>query len=213
MKDGRWEFLAIPMVLIGLGGIAIILLAGKAGLWAWLLLGAVGLVGLAIVAWFVMARPHPPAPPVPGSLPEPPDDGTYRLLLIADGVCGTSDLEAAISDNGNAARTSVYVVAPALGSRTARMTGDEQAYVEAAARLDQTLANLAPLGVLSGGRVGSHDPLQALEDGFREFPAHRVLFVVHEDASENWLEHGVVEAARDRYPVPVTALVVQAEDA
>jgi hypothetical protein len=202
----RAEFLAIPMTLIGLGVVAILLLAGDAGLWAWLLVGVAGLIVIGIALWYAMHRERPSA--APAALPEPPDDGTRRLLVVADGVCASGQLRGAISGNGEGGRTAVHVVAPALGSRTARLTGDEQAYAEAEERLQGMLAMLDGLGVSTSGRVGSHDPLQALEDGLREFPARHVVFVIHEGLSENWLEHGVVDAARERYPVSIATVVV-----
>jgi len=199
------------MTLIVLGIVAVLLVAGSAGLWAWLLVGVIGLVVLGAVVWWVVRRPR--ATGAPASLPDVPDDGSHRLLVIADGVCPPGDLEAAISDGGQPRPTAVHVVAPALGSRTARLTGDEHAYADAAARLDAILAMLTPLGVDAGGRVGSHDPLQALEDGLREFPARHVLFIVHEGAEENWLEHGVVDAARERFSVSVSTVIVPGDGA
>ena len=65
----------------------------------------------------------------------------------------------------------MFVIAPAIGSRreSARWTADEHAYQDAAAHLDATLRALGELEVDATGRVGSHDPLQAADDGLREF--------------------------------------------
>jgi hypothetical protein len=132
----------------------------------------------------------------------------YRVLLIVDDACAPAELAAALAAHGEHGQTAAFVVAPALGSRIARWTGDEHAYREAAARLDATLAALAALSISSSGHVGSHDPLQATEDGLREFPADEILLAVHPDGQTNWLEEGVPDAARARYPIPVRTLTV-----
>lgn len=58
----------------------------------------------------------------------------------------------------------------------------------------------------ASGRVGARDPLQAADDGLREFSAGEILFVVRPSGNTSWLEDGVVQQARDRYPIPVTEL-------
>ena len=87
-----------------------------------------------------------------------------------------------------------------------RWTADEHAYQAAQKRLDATVAALARHGITASGHVGSHDPLQAADDGLREFAADEIVFVVHPDAESDWLQRGVVELAEQRYPVPVRRL-------
>jgi hypothetical protein len=60
--------------------------------------------------------------------------------------------------------------------------------------------------------VGAHDPLQAADDGLREFPADAIVFATHPDGRANWLEEGVVETARRRSSVPVSHVVVDTAD-
>lgn len=131
------------------------------------------------------------------------DDDTHRVLLVADAACDPGVLGSTVTGNS---RNAVFVVAPALGSRTARWTGDEQAYRDAQERLDATLQAFAERGIEARGHIGSHDPLQAADDGLREFPADEIVFAVHGDGDANWLEEGIVDAARSRYTIPVTAV-------
>jgi hypothetical protein len=74
--------------------------------------------------------------------------------------------------------------------------------------LDQTLTELATVRGLDvkGGKIGSHDPIQAADESLREFPADEVLFALDPDASPNWLEEGAVELAQSRYGIPVAKL-------
>ena len=206
MSNGKrsWEFAAIPITLVVVGIAAIILWAANAGLWVWIAVGIVMLVAFVVVLVVYMRRPHHPAAPPP--TPARVDDDVHRVLVIADDDCAPGELGAALAGEG-AGPTAVFVVAPALGSRTARWTGDEHAYQDAQRHLDATLEALAGLNVEAKGHVGSHDPLQAADDGLREFPADEIVFAIN-PAGTNWLEEGVVDAARARYAIPVRDIVV-----
>ena len=205
-----WEFIAIPMVLGALGLLAVIMLAETAGLWAWLAVGAIFLAALVAVALVTMRRPqHPRTGPIGVGAAAHVDDGVHRVLLIADDTCTPENLGAAIAAHGDDDRTEVFVIAPALGSRTARWTGDEQAYANATQHLGDTLKALAELHIDADGHIGPHDPLQAADGGLREFAADEVVFAVHPPDHANWLESGVVDAARTRYPIPVSELTVE----
>jgi hypothetical protein len=124
------------------------------------------------------------------------------VLLVVDGACTDADLRPLAGTSS----VSVFVVAPALSSRVARWTGDEQAYTHAEEHLEAALGALHDLGYEARGHVGSHDPLQAADDGLREFAADEVVFVLAGGHEAGWLEDGVVDLARDRYPVPVRRL-------
>jgi hypothetical protein len=193
--------------LVGLGlVIALLFIAAAGGLWAWLLLGAV-LAGIAVAALLIYAqRPgHPPraAAPPPASQPA---DGVHRILVIADDGCGPTELRDALAFRRTEAPLEVFIVAPALGSRVGRWTGNEGAYAQAQARLDATIAAFAELEIDARGHVGSHDPLQAADDGLREFPASEVVFATTSNDDGGWLEEGVVEEARLRYGIAVTQI-------
>ena len=58
------------------------------------------------------------------------------------------------------------------------------------------------------GEVGDGDPLQAIEDALRTFGADEIVISTHPAGRSNWLERGVVGAARERFDVPVTHVVV-----
>jgi hypothetical protein len=212
-RDTIRELGAIPIVLVVLGLLGVIMVAAVAGAWVWVALGVGAFVVLVAVVIVVMARPHRPAagstPSLPVGAAQHPDDGVHRALLIVDVDCPPDDLGTAIGAEGMLPTgVEVFVIAPALSSRTARWTGDEHAYQEAATHLDATLAALAALNIDARGHVGSHDPLQAAEDGLREFPADEIVLAVHPAGEKNWLEQGVADAARARYALPVREVVV-----
>ena len=63
------------------------------------------------------------------------------------------------------------------------------------------------------GEVGDGDPLQAIEDALRTFGADEIIISTHPEGRSNWLERGIVENARERFPVPITHVVVDLETA
>jgi hypothetical protein len=106
-------------------------------------------------------------------------------------------------------REDVLLVCPALNSRVRTWTSDEDgARAAAQSRLDASLAQLSESGVTARGEIGDGDPLQALEDALRVFPADEIVLSTHPPGRSHWLEQGVVELARQRYDVPITHVVV-----
>ena len=57
--------------------------------------------------------------------------------------------------------------------------------------------------------VGDPDPLRAITDALRSFPADEIVVVTRADDEASRLEQGVVAAARDRFDVPVTHLAAR----
>ena len=66
-------------------------------------------------------------------------------------------------------------------------------------------------GVQATGEVGDGDPLQAIEDALRTFGADEIVISTHPEGRSNWLERNVVGAARERFDVPITHVVVDLE--
>jgi len=210
-RESLREFGAIPIVLAILGWGGLLVLAAMAGWQAWILLG-IATIGAALILVWVYARRHrhPAAESAPTGHPHatPLASDVYRVLVIADEDCASETFGQRLRDHAAGRKTEAFVVAPALGSRLARWTGDEKAYADATERLEATVQVLERSGLKAAGHVGPHDPLQAADDGLREFHADEVLFVTGADDQANWLEEGVVDTARSRYAVPVTHIVV-----
>ena len=208
MKDytTRVELMAIPIVALIFGGGLILALASVAGMWAWLLVGVAGIV-LAVLLLVVYARrnPHPAAgEPAPATAGAPAADETYRVLVISDDSCVDPQFAGQIAAHAEGRTVDVLVIAPAIGSRLARWTGDESAHADARTHLDDTVAALAQAGISARGETGADDPLQAADDGLRKFAAHEIVFVTTPGTDTDWVERGVVEAAEKRYDLPVT---------
>jgi hypothetical protein len=60
------------------------------------------------------------------------------------------------------------------------------------------------------GETGADDPIQATDDGLREFAANEIVFVTKPGTDTDWVEEGVIETAKQRYDIPVTHIALSA---
>jgi hypothetical protein len=101
----------------------------------------------------------------------------------------------------------IHVVAPASNiSRLDWLTNAEDDARGEASELAERTAEAAPTDDVDA-TVGDSDPLQAIEDALRTFPADEVIIITLPDESASWLETGAGEEAQRRFALPVTHLV------
>ena len=126
----------------------------------------------------------------------PLEDETLRDLVRAH--TGSEDAE-------------VRIVAPAADlSRLEWLASDEdEAREEAAEVAERTADAVAPEADVAEAEVGDVDPVQAIEDALRQFPAEELLVVTHPGAEAGWLEKDAGAEALERFDLPVTRLVVE----
>ena len=138
------------------------------------------------------------------------DGGPARkILVVANETIGGDELRVLLGRKAEGVTEEVLLVCPALNSKLRTWTSDEDgARAAAQERLDECLARLRDAGITARGEIGDGDPLQALEDALRTFPADEIVVSTHPPGRSNWLEQGVVENARMRFDVPVTHVVV-----
>ncbi len=138
-----------------------------------------------------------------------------RLLVLANETCASvavlEEVRARMRTPG--AIEEVVVVAPALArSRlTHWLTSDESARDAAQKRLDQSIAALTSEGLAARGELGDADPLQALNDAVRVHRPDEVIIATHTPKRSQWLERRVVDAAREKFLLPITHVVVDLE--
>jgi hypothetical protein len=140
-------------------------------------------------------------------------DDRHRLLVIANETLPGETLRQEVEYRVKQPdKTDVWVVSPALNTKVRHWTNEEEpARAAAAKRLDRMLANLKRAGLKADGTIGDDDPVQAIEDALRTFYADEVIVSTHPVGKSNWLEADVVMRARDRFPIPVTHVVVDLE--
>ncbi len=130
----------------------------------------------------------------------------YRVLVIADAAATSSSFRQSLLDAAAGRPTQALVVAPAISSKLDRLTGDQSAYDEASTRLHKTVSGLDAIGVEARGHIGSHDPLQAVAEALREFPADWIVFATHPGDQVD-----VVAAAGKETGIPVSHVVLDGE--
>jgi hypothetical protein len=129
----------------------------------------------------------------------------HRVLVIANDAIDGAQLHETLRDRGP---SEVLVVAPALSSRLRFWVSDvDPARRRAAARLRRSLPGLQGDGIEAEGTIGDADPLNAIADGLRVFPADELVLVTHPEDEEHWVEHGLVERVRARFSLPILHLV------
>jgi GABA permease len=200
----RDEASAFQVVLLTLGGAVLVVAAAWLSTWLGV---AVFLALVAAALWAIRGgmRQRPPQAHVVH------DDAerARRILVVANETVAGDELRDLLGRKAAGVREDVLLVCPALNSKLRTWTSDEDGARSAAQeRLDASLARLSELGVQARGEIGDGDPLQAVEDALREFPADEIVVSTHPPGRSNWLELGVVENARLRFDVPVTHVVV-----
>ena len=198
---------AFRLVLLAIGYFGLIVLAAAINTW----LGVAVFVLLTIIAlgWIVRARREPPERTAPVRRSRP---GERRILVIANETVSGETLREEIRRRAEDYDERVRVICPTLLSRVRYFASDEDgARAQAQERLEHSLSRLREVGVNCEGEVGEADPLQAIEDALRTFGADEIIVSTHPEGRSLWLERGVVQAARERFDVPITHIVVDLE--
>ncbi|HWB23084.1 MAG TPA: hypothetical protein VG652_09375 [Gaiellaceae bacterium] len=130
-----------------------------------------------------------------------------HLLVVVNTEVPTSALRALVYSRGGK-DAEMLVVAPASDiSRLDWLTNAEDDARAGAASLAGRTADAIPTGLVDA-QVGDSDPLNAIEDALRTFPADEILVVSRPDAEATWLESGSGLAAQERFSLPVTRVTV-----
>jgi GABA permease len=196
-------------VLVAALGLVVALAGWLGGTWV-----ALGLfLGLAlgvVVGLFVRTEPRTREPAVWEQFAAARE--RRHILVVANETCAGQALLDEIRYRASGYDAEVLVVAPALSSHVRYWTSDiDDGRSAAKERLDASLAALAAAGIAARGEIGDADPLQAIEDALRTFGADEVIVSTHPPGRSNWLERDVVAAARERFDVPITHVVVDLE--
>jgi hypothetical protein len=204
-EEAAFRFLWLTIVYFGLIAIGSLINT-------WVGLAVFLLETGALIGWWLTKRGDQVTPSKQAPPPHPPDE--RRVLVIANETVGGPELLAELERHARGMRTEVLVVTPALNSPLRHWVSDEDgARAAAAERLDTSLEAMRAAGLEARGQVGDSDPVQAIEDALRTFAPDELVISTHPEGRSNWLERGVVEAARERFDLPVTHVVVDLEAA
>lgn len=130
-----------------------------------------------------------------------------RLLVVATASVPATALRKSVRAHaGEDAETLVVAPASDISHLDWLTNADSDARTAAAERADE-LADAAPTDDVES-RVGDSDPLKAIEDALRTFPADELIVVTLADEDAAWLEKGSGEKALNGFSLPVTHLIV-----
>jgi GABA permease len=195
-----FSFVLVCVVLFTIVAFAGVFFGGWVALGVFLVL----VIGLAV---YIKAEPKEQERP---AWPRRPHDRRQILVVANETVAGRALRAEVLERAGGGAR--VLVVCPALNSPIRHWTSDEDhAHALAQERLDESLAALGGQGIEATGEVGDADPIQAIDDALRTFDPDEIVISTHPPGRSNWLEKEVVSRARERYPLPITHVVVDLE--
>jgi GABA permease len=138
------------------------------------------------------------------------DVGAKRLLVVATTPVEPEVLRDRVRDHAGSPDAEVRVVAPAsdLSRLQWLATDEDDARAEAAQIARSTERAVEPEAGAVEAEVGDPDPVQAIEDALRQFPAEQVIVVTRPGDEAGWLEKDSAAEASERFGVPVTHLVV-----
>jgi len=132
-----------------------------------------------------------------------------KILAVVSEAVSADALRSAIGEQ-DASDAEVLVVAPALSSKKRFLLADPDPGIERAEEVQQeTVERLDEAGVDAAGDTGESDPLLAIQDALQTFEADEIVLFTHSGGSQNWLEEGLVEDAKERFEAPVRHLVVE----
>jgi hypothetical protein len=162
------------------------------------------LVGVALVV--VVSRPRRGRPIEVAA----GDDGRHHVLVAATAAIDEPGLAESISRHVERERgerdVDVLILAPALNARLDKLAVDvADARAAAARRLETSLNRLRSAGLEARGSVGDSNPMLAIEDALREFPADEVIVVAGDETEDE-----LTSELRQRLDRPVEALTTDA---
>ena len=157
--------------------------------------------------------PHNPQLNDPARLRSTAGLPTRRVLVIANQTATSPALIAELHRCSAPGLADVHLVVPALNTRLSHwLSATDEAVAAAHRRADCARAVLMSHGLAVSVEVGDSVPLLAIEDALAEFDADEIVISTLSPSQSHWLEHDVVELARERFDVPVRH-VVGSEDA
>lgn len=132
-----------------------------------------------------------------------------RLLVVTTAPVEGESLREQVRRHSGTEDAEVRVVATAsdLSPLDWLATDEDEARAEAAERAGEVGRAVAPDAAVET-EVGDADPVQAIEDALRTFPADELLLVTRREDEAGWLEEGTAGEALARFSLPVTHLVV-----
>ncbi len=133
-----------------------------------------------------------------------------HILVVTTAPVEGEALRDRVLEDADDAGAEVKVVATAsdLSPLDWLANDEDDARAEAESRAEGVGRAVAPEADRVEAEVGDTDPVQAIEDALRTFPADELVLVTRKDDDAGWLEEGAADEALARFNLPVKHLVV-----
>jgi hypothetical protein len=133
-----------------------------------------------------------------------------KLLVVATAPVDEETIRDEVRRHSGEEEADVRVVAPAAELSPLQWLANEEdeARARAERRAEETAAAADAEAARVEASVGDTDPVQAIEDMLRDFPADELIVVTRRDDDATFLEKDAGEDALQRFGLPVTHLTV-----
>jgi hypothetical protein len=132
-----------------------------------------------------------------------------RVLVVATAPVDQQALRSRLRETaGDDAEIKVVAPASDVSPLQWLATDEDDARGEAAVVAREAEEAVEPEARHVEAEVGDSDPVQAIEDALRTFPAEEIVLVTRSDDEAGWLEKDADAEVSERFGIPLTRLVV-----
>lgn len=132
-----------------------------------------------------------------------------RVLVVATTSIDREALRSRVREHtGDGGEIKVVAPASDVSPLQWLATDEDKARDEAAAVAREARRAVEPEAERVEAEVGDTDPVQAIEDALRTFPAEEIILVTRSDEKAGWLEKDADAEVSERFGIPLTRLVV-----
>jgi len=137
-----------------------------------------------------------------------------RVLVVANQTATSPTLVAALQERNTHGPVCFHLVVPALNKRLRHWVSDtDEAVAAAYARAEEAAAVLMAHGLAMSFEVGDSVPLHAIEDALAGFEADEIVISTLPPSQSHWLEHNVVQLAREGFAISVRHVLAPEREA
>jgi hypothetical protein len=133
-----------------------------------------------------------------------------NVLVLTPEPVSAEQLRDALGGAAGPEDAEVMVVAPALQDSPLKfwLSDADDAIAEAERVRSETLRKLGDAGIAASADTGESDPMYAIEDALRTFPADRVVLFTHPEDDQRYREDVDPDEVQRRFGVPVDRATV-----
>jgi hypothetical protein len=130
------------------------------------------------------------------------------VLVVANETLGGKRLIDAVRARADKGDARFVVIAPQNRPKAGMVVYNESVRDAAQHRVDQTLRQLADVGIEATGEVMDPDPYAAVTDAVREFAADEIIISTHPETRSGWMRRDLIDRVRADTGLPVEHVIV-----